>query len=513
VRKQLRIKVKGNAVPAPMTEFSALKDPVVERNIESSKYVEPTPIQMQAIPVLNAGRDMLACAPTGSGKTAAFLLPIIARLSVNKGRKDRNRGVGIRAVVIAPTRELAAQILREYERLSRSKHLRGLLLQKATVGNVAAGLSGKDNSGGIDLLVATPLRFVRLLQEVGTIADVEMLVLDEADRLFELGFVEQIDEIIAACGEQAQRAMLSATMPQKIEDMAQTVLRDPVQITVGTRGAGASTIEQKMVFVGQEQGKPIAVRQLAVSGDLTPPILVFVQSKERAQELYEELAYEGLKVEAMHAERTQGQRDDIVRRFRRGEIWILICTDLMGRGIDFKGVNCVINYDLPTSPVAYIHRIGRTGRANRKGKAFTLFTLEDTERLRSIANVVRLSGGEVPDWMTKLPKASKSGSSFRPAKRAKISTMTKFDQEQAARRRNMIRKQKQKDALDRGEPVEDRQRGGKASQTKPAKATASDKSALAKKKTTLDARKPAKVKNALAKKAPKASLNKVRTLS
>lgn len=171
-----------------------------------------------------------------------------------------------------------------------------------------------------------------------------------------------------------------------------------IRISIGVANAGATTIDQKLVFVGREDGKLLAMRQLVQAG-LKPPVLIFLQSKDRAKELFRELVYDGINVEVIHAERTQEQRDNIIRRFRTGDIWVLICTDLMARGVDFKGVNMVINYDFPQSAVSYIHRIGRTGRAGRRGTAVTFFTEDDVPYLRSIANVMKLSGCEVPDWM------------------------------------------------------------------------------------------------------------------
>lgn len=269
-------------------------------------------------------------------------------------------------------------------------------------------------------------------------------MLDEADKLFEMSssssrpiskdtsadtegeeaandgptgsssFLGQVDEILAECTYtgggsdrsdgapcmQLQRALFSATIGPFVQELAAGFLRNnAVQLTIGTTNAGASTIRQELKFVGREEGKLIAVRQLIQEGRFTPPILIFLQNVERAKELFRELVYDGISVEVMHAERTQAQREDIIQRFRVGDIWVLICTDLMARGIDFVGVRLVINYDLPTSPVSYIHRIGRTGRAGRQGEAITLFTESDMANLRSIANVMRLSGCDVPEWI------------------------------------------------------------------------------------------------------------------
>jgi ATP-dependent RNA helicase DDX52/ROK1 len=256
-------------------------------------------------------------------------------------------------------------------------------------------------------------------------------VLDEADKLFELSsgnqsseqnensdgavngrssFLSQVDEILGECslrGKGLQCALFSATTGPHVQELASTLLRsDFVSVTVGTENAGASTISQDLKFVGNEEGKLIAIRQLVQEGRLKPPTLIFVQNVDRAKELYRELVYDGISVEVMHSDRTQLQREEIITRFRTGQIWILICTDLMARGVDFVGVKLVINYDLPTSAVSYIHRIGRTGRAGRKGEAITLFTEADMAHLRSIANVMKLSGCDVPAWVLTIKQVS-----------------------------------------------------------------------------------------------------------
>lgn len=233
-------------------------------------------------------------------------------------------------------------------------------------------------------------------------------MLDEADRLFELGFAEQLDTVLAACtNPKKQCAFFSATMPQGIERLARTVLRDPIRITIGARNSATDNVTQKLVFVGKEEGKILQLRQMIQKG-LKLPCLIFVQSKERATQLFREMVYDNINVEVIHSERTQKQRENIITKFRVGEIWALICTDLMSRGIDFKGVNCVINYDFPQTTVSYIHRIGRTGRAGRKGDAITFWTEQDKVLLKPIANIMRHSGCDVPDWMLKLQGPSNS---------------------------------------------------------------------------------------------------------
>eukprot|EP00455_Lapot_gusevi_P039404 TRINITY_DN4417_c0_g1_i10.p1 TRINITY_DN4417_c0_g1~~TRINITY_DN4417_c0_g1_i10.p1 ORF type:complete len:284 (+),score=61.09 TRINITY_DN4417_c0_g1_i10:244-1095(+) len=240
--------------------------------------------------------------------------------------------------------------------------------------------------------------------EAINLSSVEMLVLDEADRLFSMGFVEQVDEILAACNNpKVVRALFSATMLPLIEAMAKSFLKDPIRITIGNRNAATDTIKQKLMFVGRDQGKILAIRQIIKAG-IRPPVLIFVESVDRARELFQELIYDSINVDVIHAERTQTQRENIIKSFRSGKIWMLICTDLMARGIDFKGVSCVINYDFPQTPISYIHRIGRTGRAGRQGEAITLFTEDDAEHLRAIVNVMKASGCDVPDWMLNVRK-------------------------------------------------------------------------------------------------------------
>lgn len=206
-------------------------------------------------------------------------------------------------------------------------------------------------------MIATPLRLVHLIQDTKLdLSTVEMVCLDEADRLFEMGFVEQIDEVLAACtNAKIQRAMFSATMLQGVEEMAQSVLRDPIKISIGVKNSGAKDIDQKLVFVGKEEGKLVAMKQLIQNG-LRLPALLFVQNKERANELYQELLYDGVNVGTVHADRTKEQRDETIRQFRSGVVWVLICTDLMSRGMDFKAVSMVINYDFPQVSYLFSHR-------------------------------------------------------------------------------------------------------------------------------------------------------------
>lgn len=473
-RNRLQIRVKGNVIPCPSSTFYDMKiskgiKSIILKNIESSNWKEPTPVQMQAIPILLSGRDILAAAPTGSGKSAAFIIPALSYLSSTTDRK------GIRALLLAPTKELADQIHRETVRLSTGKKLKISSLKKSIVSN-AISRQDKQLLSGVDMLVSTPLRLLSLLRaSLLDLSNVGFIVMDEADKLFEepsrqrstltvdaqadgeddedeigyvnASFLNQVDEIIAACPSNGlQKGLFSATLGPLVQEIATTFLHNPVSVTIGTDNAAADTITQKLTFVGREDGKLLAIRQLVHEG-LRPPVLIFMQSVDRAKELFRELVYDGINVDVIHADRTQQQRDEVVARFRRGDIWVLICTDLMARGVDFRGVRMVINYDLPQSPVSYIHRIGRTGRAGMKGEAITLFTEDDIPHLRSIANVMRLSGCEVPDWMLAIkPLNTKKRRMLRsaPPDRRSISTVSTFDKRVSAHKKQIISDSKQK---------------------------------------------------------------------
>ncbi|XP_033329020.2 DExD-box helicase 52 [Megalopta genalis] len=407
-RNQHRIRVTGARIPKPISTFMELSENFgvtkhLINNIVNCGYEHPTPIQMQAMPVMLQGRQMLACAPTGSGKTVAFLLPIIHCLG---GPRKK----GFRAVILSPTRELAKQTYRECVRLSEGYNFKIHIISKISQ---ALNKYGPQSSQKFDILITTPKRVIFLLNQdppAINLSNVKWLIVDEADKLFEDGtrsFRDQLEEISKACTNPNLRtAMFSATNTPVVTKWCRQNLKGSVMVTVGHRNAATDLVEQELLFVGTERGKLVALRNIIQKGVL-PPVLVFVQSKERAQELFNELIYDGVNVDVIHADRTQTQRDNVVRCFREGRIWILICTELMARGIDFKGVNLVINYDFPPSVISYIHRIGRTGRAGHKGKAVTFFTEQDTPNLRSIAAVMKESGCNVPDYMLTMRKHTK----------------------------------------------------------------------------------------------------------
>jgi len=444
-RKRNRIFVYGADIPDPIDTFADLErlkfSQCLLTNLKENSYDQPTPIQMQAIPIMLQNRELLACAPTGSGKTLAFILPLLHHLKEPKK-------TGVRAVVVSPTRELAQQIHREFSRMNAGIGLKIHVLTKAKAATLAAS-----KTKAFDILISTPNRLVHLLRQDPPgveLNKVEWLVLDEGDKLFEpgdAGFRDQVASIFQACDNpQIRHTLFSATMANNVEEWSKLHLDNVIRINIGTRNAATETVEQELVFVGQESGKLLAMRQIILKG-FQPPLLVFVQSKERAKELFNELIYDGLNVDVIHADRTQLQRENVVKSFRAGKIWILIATELMGRGIDFKGVNIVVNYDFPPTAVSYIHRIGRTGRAGRKGKAITMFTEDDKINLRSIANVMKSSGCEIPEWMMKIKKPDrhdKQKLAKGPIQRQAIKTAAKYDIEKSKQRKHMIDASKQR---------------------------------------------------------------------
>eukprot|EP01133_Synstelium_polycarpum_P005298 gene5298-6143_t len=423
VRGKNRIKAQGTDIPDPIESFKELSSGPLKlknyllRNINLSGYTAPSPIQMQTIPVLLKEREVIACAPTGSGKTAAFSIPILQALKYPQK-------VGFRAVIISPTRELSQQIYRNFRLFSKGKPFRICVLSKSLHNNSTTDSIAQN----FDILITTPLRLVHLIKEdIIKLNRVEHLVFDEADKLFDKEFLEQVDSVVNACQNQKLKVSLfSATMNPMVEDMAKSIMKNPIKVIIGEQNAASTNVDQKLIFVGKEEGKILAVRQLFQKG-LEPPVLIFVQSKERAQELFQELIFDNINVDVIHSDRTQFQRDNIVQKFRMGKIWVLICTELMARGMDFKGVNFVINFDFPQTVASYVHRIGRTGRAGRPGTAYTLYTEADAPMVPSIASVMRNSGSEVPEWMNALKSTQREKQNYkkRGVKRESISTVPK----------------------------------------------------------------------------------------
>lgn len=385
------LQVSGTDIPPPIEHFSDLVRPPLSTphhivdNLFRREHKVPTPIQTQAISTLIFKRDLLACAPTGSGKTIAFLVPMLTLL------KAPDRTTGVRALIITPTMELAIQIEREAFFLIRGKRWK----------MVQHGQTTKDK----DFFVSTPGRVVTMLeQKLIDLRNVEYIVFDEGDRLWDAksDFFPLTDRILTACSNPGKViSLFTATMSERIEEAARSVMKNPIRLIVQGRKTANTNVDQRLVFCGSELGKIVAMRNLIREG-LSAPVLIFVQSVERCKELYDEINASGLHMRVMNAKMSTEEREGVILNYRLGKIWILVTTELLARGIDFKNVNTVINFDFPLSAESYIHRIGRTGRAGKKGVAFTFFTIEDKPRLPAIAQVMKASGSAVEDWMLQI---------------------------------------------------------------------------------------------------------------
>ncbi|PRP76737.1 hypothetical protein PROFUN_11740 [Planoprotostelium fungivorum] len=417
IRQENLINVSGEDVPPPITEFSQLSEYNVKQTLINAVgkcgYTQPTPIQMQATTAMLKGREVIGIAPTGSGKTMAFGISLLSNLRQPKKN-------GFRAVIISPTRELATQIHREINGLAEKTNQKGwkvCLLAKAAqfVPEMARSFNTK-----YDILVTTPLRLVHMVSTGDLqLSSVEWIIFDEADQLFDASFVKQVDDILGACTSGSLKVCLfSATLSNEVEHIARTVQKNPVKINIGAVNTATSQVDQSLLFVGREEGKILAIRNMIQEGQFKPPVLIFLQSKARALELFHELIYDGINVDIISAERTQQQRDTTVAKFRSGDIWVLITTELMARGMDFKGVELVINFDLPQSITSYIHRVGRTGRAGRRGKAVTFYTETDIAVLKPIAEMMRQSGcKDIPSWLLEKSGKKKKDTEIAPKRK------------------------------------------------------------------------------------------------
>jgi len=350
------------------------------RSCESLGYSEPTPIQAQGIPVVLSGQDLIGCAETGTGKTAAFLLPIIQRMT-EKARP------GVRVLVLAPTRELAMQIQKNYGELNRVKANRGVTV----IGGANIRTQIADLRRGAAIVIATPGRLLDLAERGAiNLNAVEVLVLDEADRMLDMGFLPAIRRILAMVPAKRQTLLFSATMSSDIEKLARTTMKDPKLIEVSPRGQAASMVEQTAYPVAQESKTALLLDLL--EREKFERVLVFTRTRRGAERLSHILSAREHSVNRIHSDRTQPQREAALRGFRDGRTRVLVATDIAARGLDVDSVSHVINYDVPAAPEDYVHRIGRTGRAGNTGKALTIVTPVDELSMRAIE---RLTGQPV----------------------------------------------------------------------------------------------------------------------
>jgi ATP-dependent RNA helicase RhlE len=361
-------------------------DREIERGIADLGFENPTPIQTKALPPALEGRDVLACAMTGSGKTAAFALPVLQWLHETAPRK----GGGTRALILTPTRELASQV--EEHLAGLGKHTR---VRSATVfGGVNAKPQEKALRAGVDVIVATPGRLLDLMGSGhARFDDLEMLVLDEADRMLDMGFLPDVRKILAALPRDRQTLLFSATLPKPIVALAREMLHDPVRLDVERPSAPAEGVEQRVLPVPQKL-KPALLFELVQRGEVDTA-LVFTRTKHRANRLHDYLAKRGVACDRIHGNRSQRQREAALAAFKDGKLEILVATDIASRGIDVEALPHVINFDVPGQPDDYIHRVGRTARARRSGDALTFAAPEERSELAAIERAV---GKKIPRW-------------------------------------------------------------------------------------------------------------------
>ncbi len=370
-------------------QFNQLKlNPSLITAIKELGFVRPTAIQSEAIPPGLEGRDVMACAQTGSGKTAAFLLPIINRLIERPRRTTK-------ALVLAPTRELAAQILEDFNGLAVHTPITGA----AVYGGVAMGPQEHAFRSGVDIIIATPGRLIDHMRSgYASLKHIEHLVLDEADRMLDMGFLPEIRRILARLPSRRQTMFFSATMPGPIATLAGEMLKNPVAIQMQRQSAPASGITQAVYPVPQELKSALIVHLLKQK--TMTQALIFTRTKHRANRLADYLVREGIRAERIHGNRSQAQRTAALAGFKKGTYPVLVATDIAARGIDVDELGHVVNFDVPLVPDDYIHRVGRTGRAEATGDAFTFVSPEEEGELRGIERAIgrRLPRVTVPDF-------------------------------------------------------------------------------------------------------------------
>jgi ATP-dependent RNA helicase RhlE len=385
------------------------------QGIKYAGYETATPIQEAAIPAALRGRDIIGTAQTGTGKTAAFVLPILNKLL------DGPRGMS-RALIVTPTRELAEQIYQVVRALSAGTKLRSTTVY----GGVTASRQIKALREGVDILVATPGRLLDLMQQrYAKLERIEILVLDEADRMFDMGFLPDVKRIIRAVPTARQTMLFSATFPAEVELLAAQTLKDPQRITMGL-SRPAHTVTHALYPVPAHLKSALLLKLLKQTA--TESVLVFTRTKHRADKIARQIAHAGFRVTSLHSNRTQGQRQQALSGFKSGHFPIMVATDIAARGLDVENISHVINYDMPDTADAYIHRIGRTGRAQRTGDAFTLVTPEDNDMIRTLERIMGapIKRETLPDFDYTVPAppraASDRGSGNRPPRPAPTPT-------------------------------------------------------------------------------------------
>ena len=377
--------------------------------VKQTGYTSPTPIQQKAIPEILAGRDVMAAAQTGTGKTAGFTLPLLQLIS---GRPNRTRN-SFRALVLTPTRELAAQIEDSIQTYGVQENLR----YGVVFGGVNINPQKKKLNRGLDILVATPGRLLDLYQQKCIdFRDIEVLILDEADRMLDMGFIRDIKKIIALLPKKRQNLMFSATFSDDIRVLAKTICRNPVEIDVAPRNSTVEAISQKLYYVEKANKTGLLIEMMLASNDQT---LVFSRTKHGANNLAKKLNKENIRAAAIHGNKSQAQRTKALYDFKQGTVQVLVATDIAARGIDIEQLARVINFDLPHVPEDYVHRIGRTGRAGATGLAISLVSGEESKQLRDIERLIKfaIARGDSEDYAFALANPAPASKSSEPGRR------------------------------------------------------------------------------------------------
>jgi ATP-dependent RNA helicase RhlE len=365
-----------------VSSFSELPlNELVQQSIINAQYTVPTPIQAECIPHAIAGRDIVGCAQTGTGKTAAFALPILHQLVEKRMPPARHCP---RVLVLAPTRELAVQINDSFRMLGR-----GLKISSTVIyGGVGQGPQVTALQRGVDIVVATPGRLLDLMQQGHLkLSHINVLVLDEADRMFDMGFLPDLKRIVAAVPQKRQSLFFSATMPGPVAQLAESMLVNPARVTVSPVASTAGAIEQKVMHMPQGEKLP-RLQHLLKNKELMQ-VLVFTRTKHRADAVVRKLSFSGVSAGAIHGNKSQAARQRALQEFRHGRMRVLVATDIAARGLDVTGISHVINFDMPHEPESYVHRIGRTGRAGATGIALSFCDTSERGYLRQIEKLIR----------------------------------------------------------------------------------------------------------------------------
>ncbi len=355
----------------------------IQKAVEDNGYTEPTPIQAQAIPIIMDGRDLIGCAQTGTGKTAAFAIPIIHQLHSVIGTSKRHKT--IRALVVTPTRELAVQIGQSFDTYAKYTNLTQLTI----FGGVSQVPQVDVLKRGADVLVATPGRLLDLhKQGFINLDNLHTLVLDEADQMLDMGFVNDVKKIVKLTPDNRQTLLFSATMPIAIRELAEMFLKNPASVTVSPVSSTAEKVEQKIYFVDKSDKRNMLYH--LIRNDKVTDVLVFSRTKHGADNVVKSLRKRGVAAEAIHGNKSQGARQRVLEAFKNKEVGVLVATDIAARGIDIDQLPFVINFDLPNVPETYVHRIGRTGRAGNVGTAISFCSADEAPYWKDIQRLIKV---------------------------------------------------------------------------------------------------------------------------